>query len=113
MDEVLFVVEGPVRRAEVPALCDRLAAVVRARGARVVTVDATAMGGPGADALQALARLRLTARRLGVELRFVGLDRGLVGLLGWLGLGQVVGEAEEGEEPGGVEEGVDARDPPV
>ncbi|KAB8157081.1 STAS domain-containing protein [Streptomyces sp. 3MP-14] len=113
MGDVEFVVEGPVRRAEVPGLCERLAALVRERGARVVTVDARRLGGPGADALQAVTRLRLTARRLDCELRFEGLDERLLGLLGWLGLGQVVGEAEEREEALGVKERVDSRDPPV
>lgn len=112
MGEVEFVVEGPVRRADVPGLCERLAALVCERGARVVTVDARDLGGPGADAVQALTRLRLTARRLGCELRFEGVDGRLLGLLGWLGLGQVVGEAEEREEALGVEERVDSRDPP-
>ncbi|UED85661.1 STAS domain-containing protein [Streptomyces profundus] len=112
MGDVVFVVRGPVRGADVPGLCDRLAAVVRASGARRVTVDATALGAGGPEAVGALARLRLTAKRLGCGLSFVGADERLVGLLGWLGLGQVVGEAEEGEEMGGVEEGVDARDPP-
>ncbi|WP_078857319.1 STAS domain-containing protein [Streptomyces sp. NBRC 109706] len=112
MGEVVFVVRGPVRGADVPGLCDRLAAVVRASGALRVTVDASALGGVGPEAVGALARLRLTAKRLGCGVRFVGVDERLVGLLGWLGLGQVVGEPEEGEEARGVEEAVDARDPP-
>ncbi|GAA3880586.1 STAS domain-containing protein [Streptomyces sedi] len=112
MGDVEFVVEGPVRRADVPELCERLADLVWARGARVVTLDARGLGGPGPDAVEAVARLALTARRLGCEPRFARIDARLLGLLGLLGLGEVVGQAEEGKEPRGVEERVDARDPP-
>ena len=64
-----------------------------------------------------LARLVLTARRLGCAIELRDADPELLGLLGFVGLaevaglrGQVVGEAEDGEQVG-VEEVVVPDDP--
>jgi hypothetical protein len=63
---------------------------------------------PGPDALAAvaaLARLRLAARRTGHRVRLRGASPRLRRLLELAGLaGEFEWEAEEGEEPGGVEE---------
>ena len=86
---------------------------VRGRDADLVTVEA-------------LARLRLAARRLGCGLRLRGASRELAEIVAFCGLCDVLaveeddllagrdgGEAEEREHPRGVEERVDARDPPA
>lgn len=71
-------------------------------------------------AVDALARLRLTARRLGCELALRGASPELAELLALCGLAEVLGddevvgvlrEAEEREQARGVEERVDPRDP--
>jgi hypothetical protein len=112
-------------RADVPAACERLRALVAGRDAELVVCD---VGELGADlvAVEVLARLRLTAQRLGCALRLRDTSRGLEQLLAFCGLcdvlpleGRLGGirwhgrQPEEREEPVGVEEGVEARDPPV
>jgi hypothetical protein len=112
-------------RDDVPAACERLRALIAAREADVVVCD---VAGVVADleAVEVLARLRLTAQRLGCGLRLRGPSRGLEQLLAFCGLCDVLplegdldrvrwhgGQAEEGKPTGGVEEGVEARDPPV
>ncbi|MGK5532533.1 STAS domain-containing protein [Streptomyces sp. URMC 129] len=115
----VFVVRGPVTRDDVPGMCERLAAHARRSGAAVLTVDVAALAAPpGAGAsnavtIEALARMRLTAKRLGCQVRFLHVGGGLQGLLGWLGLGEVGGQPEEREEPLGVQEGVDPGDAAV
>lgn len=79
-------------------------------------------------AVELLARLRLEARRLGCGLRLRGVSRELEQMVAFCGLRDVVpieeaggelfgrgdgGQAEEREHPGGVEERVDAGDPPA
>ncbi|RKN05570.1 STAS domain-containing protein [Streptomyces radicis] len=112
MRSQLFVIKGPVAREDVPGICERLTAHVRRGGVGDVTVDVAEVGGANAVTLEVVARLRLTAKRLGCGIRFVNMRAGLPGLVGWLGLGEVGGKAEEGEEPCCVEEGVDPDDVP-
>lgn len=80
-------------------------------------------------AVELLARLRLEARRLGCGLRLRGVSRELEQMVAFCGLSDVVpveedagggllgggngGQAEEREYPRGVEERVDAGDPPI
>jgi hypothetical protein len=64
---------------------------------------------PDAMSIDALARLQLGARRLGVEIRLRHASHELVDLLGLVGLREVLGveagrEAEEREQRVGVEE---------
>ncbi len=64
---------------------------------------------PNAAALDALARLHLNARRLGLELRLQHASCELASLIAFAGLDEVLRvelerKAEEGEERGGVEE---------
>jgi len=122
MSVLVMALQEPLAGQDVPGLCDRLTRGVRATGARTVVVDAAGLGPPGPAALEALARLRLTAGRLGCALR-VGNASGELGeMLTWLGLDGVLtgddaaeagtartasgrqprGQAEEGEQPGGV-----------
>lgn len=115
-------------RADVPAACDGLRALVGARDAGVVVCDVTAIR---ADlvSVEVLARLQLTALRLDCRLNLRGASRELRGLLVFCGLRDVLpseppqrtasalgrdgGQAEEREHPLGVEERVQAGDPPV
>jgi hypothetical protein len=114
-----------ISRAEIPSACERLRALVGASDADLVVCD---VGELHADlvAIDALARLRLEARRLGCGLRLRGSSRALEQVLAFCGLCDVLpveGEsggirwhgrqAEEREPPRGVQERVEARDPPV
>lgn len=114
--EVRFVV-GAVTRADIPALCAGLADLVRERPGGVVVCDVAGALAADVVLVEALARLRLTARRHGRRLHVAGAGPELAALVGLLGLAdvlpQVGRQAEEREQAGGVEEVVDAGDPPV
>ncbi|MEU1789289.1 STAS domain-containing protein [Streptomyces sparsogenes] len=123
---VVLVLGRAVRRTEVPGLCARLRELA-SRGAEggPVVVDVSAVCAPDLAVLEALARLRLTARRLGRRIRLRGASGELRALLARAGLDAVLpaadlprgegveagGQAEEGEQPGGVQEGVERGDP--
>jgi hypothetical protein len=78
-----------VTPAGVTAACERLRALVGASDADLVVCDVRDLG---ADlvAVEALARLRLTARRLGCGLRLRGSSRALEQLLAFCGLCDVL-----------------------
>ncbi|MBL1098659.1 STAS domain-containing protein [Streptomyces coffeae] len=137
----LLVLDGPVGRAEVPLLCERLGELTHGSAPGPVTVDVGAVGRPDLAVVEALARLRLTARRLGRGMRLRNAGGELRELLAWAGLEDTLtggrdtgsgaggatrpgsgredlrveplGESEEGEQALGVQEGVEPGDPPV
>jgi hypothetical protein len=112
----VWVIAGPLAAGGAAELCERLRVVLTSSDAAVVVCD---VGGLAADivTVEALARLQLTARRLGrrIALRSGSpeLDRLLafVGLADVLGLGGQCGQAEERVQPRAVEERVDRGDP--
>ncbi|MZE75516.1 STAS domain-containing protein [Streptomyces sp. SID5475] len=133
---VVLTLPGTVARGEVPALCARMRSLLeRGEGtggvpghdgpSPVVLCDAGAVTRPDLATVEALARLRLTARRLGCRLRLRNAGPELRALLHLLGLDAVLGargaaagaepwgQAEEGEEVRGVEEGVEPGDAAV
>lgn len=94
---------------------DELCAHVRelcGDGPEAVVCDARGVAAPTLVTVQALARAALTARRLGVPFR-VRAAPSLRALLDLVGLVQLLGEPEEREPAGGVEEGVEPDDLPV
>jgi hypothetical protein len=115
MDPVSFAVPATIVRADVPLLCAELARLLAGRTGGVVVCDVAAVPRPDVVTVEALARLRLTARRLGWTLVVRGAGPRLRELLSWLALAdalpQVGGEVEVREQPGGVEERVDRGDP--
>jgi ABC-type transporter Mla MlaB component len=118
---IRFAVSATVTRADVPVLCADLAERLRGRGRRdgggVVICDVAEVARPDVVTVEALARLRLTARRHGWTLLVHGADQRLRQLVSLLGLDDALpqsgGQPEEGEQVGGIEEVVDARDPPA
>ena len=78
-------------RADVPAACERLRALIGACDADTVVVVCD-VGGVVADlvAVEVLARLRLTAQRLGCGLRLRHVSRGLEQMLAFCGLCDVL-----------------------
>ncbi|MFE2448504.1 STAS domain-containing protein [Streptomyces melanosporofaciens] len=128
----VLVLGRPVTRAEVEALCERLSALARRAGPGPVTVDVGGVGRPDLAVVDALARLRLTAGRLGRGLQLRNARGELRRLLTWTGLDEALttpaapghalasghalglelgGEAEQREETLGVQEGVEPGDP--
>lgn len=112
---------GSIERAEIPRLCRHLRELIENTGCRFVVCDVGAIAEPDAVTLDALARLQLTARRADNELRLRHPPGELQELLELAGLAEIVplaaefvvveGEPEQGEEPRGVEEEAEARDP--
>ncbi len=119
-----LVVTGPIAAADVPRLCDRAREVLEVSVAEVVDCDVRALVHPDLGTLEVLARVALTAGRLGRRIRLSHASAELRNLLALAGLTDVVpcaaasavepcGQAEEREEPRGVEEEGDPADPAV
>ncbi|MCX5012144.1 STAS domain-containing protein [Streptomyces sp. NBC_00555] len=105
-----LVLPGPGPDAQDTArLCARLARLYE-DGATAVVCDATAVTAPGLVAVETLARLRLTARGHGAGFAVIGAGPALRALLDLVGLVELLGEPEEREPPGGVQEGVEPDD---
>jgi ABC-type transporter Mla MlaB component len=113
---------APTVSADFPALCDRLRSVLNDGDAEVVVCDVGGLTHADAAAIEGLARLQLTARRLGHEIRLRNASDELHGLLALVGLCGVVGvcpelrvegegQAEQREHPRRVEEEGDPADP--
>jgi ABC-type transporter Mla MlaB component len=87
--EVTFAIRGPIDRADLPGLCDRVCALLTAREAAVVCCDVTDVG-PDAATVDALARLLLAARKLGCEVRLRNASTPLLELVEFMGLSNVL-----------------------
>ena len=106
---------GPLARADLPALCDHVAELLAGHAGTVVVCDVGALP-PDAVAIDALARLQLTARRVRCRVVLTGAPAALLSLLAFAGLADVLrrrAEPEHREEPLGVEERVERGDPAV
>jgi len=110
-------VAAEVGRADIPDLCSDLADRLRGRSGDVVVCDVAGVTEPDVVTVEALARLRLTARRYGARLVVTGAGphlRDLVRLLGLDGaLPELGRQPEQREQPGGVQEERLGRDPPL
>ncbi|WP_406093344.1 STAS domain-containing protein [Streptomyces sp. NBC_01013] len=96
LSPVALVVSGRVTRAGVPRLCADLEAVLAASDAAVVDCDVGGIVDPDLTSVEAIARLSLVARRAdGRRLRLRGTPPELQLLLDLVGLGEVVGLAED------------------
>ena len=118
---VALVIDGRVARADIPRLCERARALVEASDAEVVVCDVGAVANPDAVLVDALARLQLTALRLGCRMWVGRPTHDLRDLVTLMGLARVLpflvlepgGQSKEGEQAGGVEEEADPGDVPV
>jgi hypothetical protein len=115
---------GRIDRADIPGLCQRAHVVLTSGPPGQLVCDVGAIVAPDAVTVDALARLQLTARRLGCQLRVEHASAELRGLLVFMGLSGVVPldegsgleagrQTEEREQTGGVEEERDSADPAV
>jgi anti-anti-sigma regulatory factor len=111
-----FAIGVKITRADIPVLCADLAELVRGRGGGVVVCDVAGVAHPDVVTVEALARLRLTARRHGWNLVVTGAGPDLLELVRLLGLTEALPQAgrqsEERKQAGGVEEVVDGHDSP-
>lgn len=62
---VVLVLTGPLPAGRASELCDMARLLLESTGAGVLTCDVAAVGRPDAGTVDALARVALTARRLG------------------------------------------------
>ena len=118
----ILAIGGPIGCGDAERLCARLRALAADSDAEVIVVDVRALAAD-ARSVDALARLQLTARRLGRRIRLHRASSELDALLSFLGLAAVVGgraasghcrrQAEERKQPLGVEERVDRDDAPA
>ena len=108
---------GPtIDRADIPILRANLVALLDVTGATVVMCDVGRIVEPDAVTVEALARLQLTARRFGRYLTICRANQRLLDLMTFVGLSDVLcvesaRQAEQREEPVGVEERTDPPDP--
>jgi ABC-type transporter Mla MlaB component len=86
---VAFAIEGPIRRADLPGLCDRVCGLLR--GSRPETAFCDVRGvDPDAVTVEALARLQLAARRHGCQVRLRNASDELRDLVAFMGLEDVL-----------------------
>jgi len=86
---VAFAIEGPIARADLPGLCDRVCALLTESRAGVALCD---VRGVEVDAVtvDALARLQLAARRHGCQVRLLHASSDLLELVAFMGLRDVL-----------------------
>jgi hypothetical protein len=112
------VIDGPLNRTDIAGLCDRLRRLIESRRPTTVVCDVGALTEPDLVTVDALARLQLTAVRLGSVLWLCHAGDELKALLALVGLSevlplrlesrlQVVGKPEQREEGRGVEKRVE------
>jgi hypothetical protein len=86
----VLVIAGPIGDGDGARLCERLTALAHGSDAEVIVCDVQALAAD-ARSVDALARLQLTARRLGRRIRLYRASAELDALLSFLGLADVVG----------------------
>ena len=96
--EVAFAIRGPIARADLSGLCDRVCAFLRASG-DVVACDVCGVE-PDAVTVDALARLQLAARRLGCCVQLRNVSPELLELVELMGMTHVFADALEAPSPG-------------
>ena len=88
--EVAFAIRGPISRADLPGLCDRVCAALEEAGS-VLACDVTDVE-PDAVTVDALARLQLVAQRRGCMVRMRNASSALLDLVELMGLTHVIGD---------------------
>jgi len=86
---IAFAIRGPIARADLQGLCDRVCALLTENGASVAYVDVDGVD-PDAVTVDALARLQLGAKRTGCQVRLRNASPELERLIAFLGLADVV-----------------------
>jgi hypothetical protein len=119
---IVWAVGPSIRRVDIPRLCGQLLALLQVSDAAVVVCDVGAVTDPDAVTVEALARLQLTALRRGRRIHLDGACDRLWDLLALTGLRDVLApreelrlqprrQAEQREQPLGVEEEGEPTDP--
>jgi ABC-type transporter Mla MlaB component len=90
---IVFAIDGPIARADLPGLCDRVCELLQRSRPEVALCD---VRGVDVDAVtvDALARLQLAARRHGCTVRLQNASSELLELVAFMGLQNVLAEIE-------------------
>jgi len=86
---IAFTIHGPIARADLPGLCDRVCALLRESRAEVAYCEVDGIQ-PDAVTVDALARLQLAARRCACRVRLRGASKELRELVAFMGLADVL-----------------------
>jgi ABC-type transporter Mla MlaB component len=86
---VAFAIRGPIARADLPGLCDRVCALLHESGAAAVLCDVHGVE-PDCVTVDALARLQLAARRYACRIRLRNASEELLDLIAFMGLTDVL-----------------------
>jgi len=86
---VAFAIRGPITRADLPGLCNRVCALLTESRADVVLCDVCDVE-PDVVTVDALARLQLAARRSDCQIRLRGASPALCELVDFMGLADVL-----------------------
>ena len=84
-----MVITGRIEPPDLEGLCERVRAALEESAAGVVVCDVAGLVAPDAVAVDVLARLQLTAKRMGAELCLRGASDALRELLDLTGLCEV------------------------
>jgi ABC-type transporter Mla MlaB component len=85
---VVFAIDGPIARNDLPRLCDQVCALLDRTDADIALCDVTEIESD-AVSVDALARLQLAAHRRGCQARVRGASSELLDLLAFMGLTEV------------------------
>jgi ABC-type transporter Mla MlaB component len=88
LPSVAFALRGPITRADLPGLCERVCALLTENEADVVLCDVTGVA-PDAVTVDALARLQLAVRRQGCRVALCHASDELLDLVAFMGLEDV------------------------
>jgi ABC-type transporter Mla MlaB component len=88
---ITFAIVGPITRADLPGLCDRVCGLLRTSGANVALCEVKDVD-PDAVTIDALARLQVAARRNGCQVRLRNASSELIELVAFMGLTDVLPE---------------------
>jgi ABC-type transporter Mla MlaB component len=86
---IAFAVRGPIARADLPGLCERVCALLEESGADIAVCDVSGVEVNGVT-VDALARLQLAARRHGCRVRLRHASSELLELVSFMGLRDVL-----------------------
>jgi ABC-type transporter Mla MlaB component len=86
---IAFTIHGPIERADLPGLCDRVCALLQRARPEIAYCE---VGGidPDAVTVDALARLQLAAKRRACQIRLRGASDELRALVAFMGLADVI-----------------------
>jgi ABC-type transporter Mla MlaB component len=88
---VTFAIRGPISREDLPGLCDRVCALLRASESPVALCDVHGVE-PDAVTVDALCRLQVAAKRCRCQVRLRHASPELLELVDFMGLSEVFGD---------------------